>query len=518
MMKLELKQTDNVLLTINKIKAISDESVEIVIPRESVLFENILNLKLIQQQAEKFGKNIDLITDDELGNTLLESLSNKDLGYRPEEFVEKLEELEEIEYEEEKPSLKIKAPKISAPSFSFPKFKKNLIFLVLIPLVLIGSFIYYGLTAPKAKASITVGSQPFTRSITVKVLSDSSTDTEGLVLRGNTISVTVEESLEKDTTGIKIVGEKAKGEVTIYNRTTSEIELEKGDKLTYKGKSTDLNYFLRSDVEVPPSTPEDPLVPESKMVPGEAKVKIEAEDIGDVYNLDDGRSFEFSNYEKEELIAKNEEKVTGGKSEEIKIVTEEDKIDLLNNLTLVSKQKAETAIRERVGANQKLIEGSTEIKISSEVFSAEVDEEKDKISLKQTVIGEALVYTEGDLNKFIDDYFKNVIPENHYMPDRDKEIKVEVLGSSTNSVLTSKEADIQVTLRSIVIPDIKEEEIKESLKGKTNEEAKEIIESLKNVEYYEFSISPAIPFFSKVPNNNDRIEVILVKENTGESL
>jgi hypothetical protein len=512
MTKIELQQTDNVLTTINKIRAVDDENIELQIPKESVLFENILNLKLIEQQAEKIEKTVSLNTEDEIGNILLDSLSGKEIGYMIENI--------EIDSEEPEPEKKLELPRPKLPRFKIPSFKrfiKGPIIILFILAILVGSFVFYGMTAPEAKASITVGSQPFTRSITIKVKADTGTNVGEMILRGTKITATVEESLEKETTGTKIVGEKAEGEVKIFNYTTEEIELEKGDTIIYKGKSTDLEYVLKDDVEIPANFLED-LADPSSLKPGEAKVEIEAKEIGDAHNIDEDKSLEIDDYDSDELTAKTEEDISGGKSEEIKIVTEEDRNNLSNELRSVSLQKAEDSIKNKLGTGQNLIDGSTQTNIVSESFSAEIDDEAEKISLTQKVTGEALVYTQNELNNFIDEYFKNVIPENHYMPDKDKEVKVEILGESTNSTLNSGEADIQVTLRSIVIPDIKEDEVKESLKGKTNEEAKNIIEGLKNVEYYEFSISPVVPFFSKVPNDTERIEVIILKEDTGESL
>ena len=104
------------------------------------------------------------------------------------------------------------------------------------------------------------------------------------------------------------------------------------------------------------------------------------------------------------------------------------------------------------------------------------------------------------------------------MPEKREKTEINVLGNSVNSVVNSKEADIQITLRSIIIPDIKEDNVRESLSGKTEEEARKIIESLKNIEYYEMSISPRVPFFSKVPKNTDRINVELIKEDKGETI
>jgi len=191
---------------------------------------------------------------------------------------------------------------------------------------------------------------------------------------------------------------------------------------------------------------------------------------------------------------------------------------LSSQLREIAAQKTEESIKQKLGTSQKLIDGSIKTSVTSENFSAKVGDEKEKISLTLNATGEALVYNENDLNKFVNDYFKNVIPEGHYMPEKDKKITVNILGQSAGSVLNSTEADIQVTLSSIIIPDIKEEDVKENLKGKTNEEAKQYIDGLKNVESYEFNISPVVPFFSKVPKDVQRIDVTLNKTYKGEAL
>ncbi len=504
-MRIDLNQEDNVMEIINKLKDVSDLNIDMFIPEGSVLFENFLNLKLIQYEADKMEKSINFSTDDEHGRVLLEALSGKEMEYIPEEFGN----VEEYTTKEKKRT-------ISIPSIRIPRIGENKKWLLaLIPLVLTVSFIYYGSTAPKAKVKITVGSNPFIKSISVKIKADSQTNVKEMVLRGNTISIEVEDILEKETTGSKTVGEKATGEIKIYNKTDTEIELDKGDKVTYKGDPDNLVYVLKEDVSIPPRE-EDPETLTSKW--GEATAKIEATDIGTKYNIDDNENLNISGRNKSEAEAKTKGKISGGKSEEIKIVAEIDKTDVSNSLRTTLLKKAEEELKNKMASNQKLIEGSTKVTITSETFSAQVGDEKSKISVTQKATAEALIYTDGDLNGFIDEYFKSVIPEGHYMPENDRKTEVNVLGNSTNSVVNSKEADIQITLRSIVVPNIKKEDIQESLRGKTEEEARDVIESLRNIEYYEMSVSPRVPFFSRVPKNTERINVELIKEDKGKSL
>ena len=509
MIRIDLQQFDDALTAINKIKAVDDLNIELVIPEESVLFENILNLKLIQQQADKMEKSVEMVTDDDLGNILLESLMGKDIEHVPENFEETTEQIKENR------RAGIKLPHIKIPALSGGK--KGLRTTVVILLIGIGAFIYYGKSAPKADVKITVGSLPFTRSITVKIKSDTPTDAKNLVLHGTTLTTTVEETIEKETTGTKIVGETAKGDIKIYNYTTSEIKLDKGKELTYENDSKELKYKLRDGVTIPRNSLEDEMDPTS-LKPGEATAEIIAKEIGEDYNIEGDKTLKISGYDKEELLAKTKTKITGGKSEEVKVVAEEDKTALSGELTPLITKKVEESIKSKIGSSQKLVEGSIKTTSVSEKFSAEVDEEANKLSLTQTVTGEALAYMENDLNKLVDEYFKDIIPEGYYMPEKDRKISVNVLGQTTNTVLNSKEADVQITLSSIVIPNIKEEDIKNGLQGKTHTEAKQFIEDLKNIDHYEFSISPTVPFFTRVPKDLERINVVLEKEDTGKSL
>ena len=270
MIRVDLQQFDDALTAINKIKAVDDLNIELVIPEESVLFENILNLKLIQQQADKMEKSVEMVTDDDLGNILLESLMGKDIEHIPENFEETTEQIKE------NGRAGIKLPHIKIPALSGGK--KGLRTTVVILLIGIGAFIYYGKSAPKADVKITVGSLPFTRSITVKIKSDTPTDAKNLVLHGTTLTTTVEETMEKETTGTKIVGETAKGDIKIYNYTTSEIKLDKGKELTYENDSKELKYKLRDGVTIPRNSLEDEMDPTS-LKPGEATAEIIAKEI-----------------------------------------------------------------------------------------------------------------------------------------------------------------------------------------------------------------------------------------------
>ncbi|NMB91735.1 hypothetical protein GYA37_02720 [candidate division WWE3 bacterium] len=517
MIKLYLQPNDDVVTAISKIKSITDLNIEVNIPKESVLFENSLNIKLIQYEADKMEKSIDFATDDEIGNSLLSSV----IGGGPEQpYIEEDQTLIEATAKQSKqkvitlPMNIFKSKKINIAPLNFIRKltsgKKKVLTPVLILLTLLASFIFYGLKAPKASVKISVHSQALTKSVTIKVKNSASTSVQNKVLRGTTIATNIESTLEKDTTGTKTVGEKAEGEITLYNKTSKEISLDKGDKVVYEGKSTDLNYYLKDDVDIPAST-ENSSNPEVNIA-GEATVDIIASSVGESFNIDDGKSLEVSGYKKSELAAKTKSDIDGGKSEEVKIVTSDDRNNISTELKLVSTKKAEEDIKSKLGIGQKLVAGSTQVQIIKDSFTKNIGDEAEKISLTQTVSGEGLAYMESELNKFIDEYVKDVIPEGFALSEQDREVKVEVLGSSTSSVLTSQEADIQVTLKTFIVPNINEEDIKNQLRGKSAAEAQSLLGSIKNVNSYEFRLSPAVPFFRNIPKDISRIQITIEKE------
>ncbi len=505
MIRLQLEQTDNVMEAINKINDLSDLNVELIIPEKSILFENYLNLKLIQNEADKMEKSVEFYTEDESGNNLIMSLNGKSSG----SFVQN-------NFEEESPKAKetkgkMPLPKIHLPKFnikipSFIKARKGILIMGLLMLAFVASFIIYGIKTPKVSAKISVHSQSLTRSVTIRVKSGATTDVNTKILKGSVLSSTVDITKEANTTGTKIIGEKAKGEVTIYNYTSDSVILDKNTKMTYEGKSTDLVYYLKDSVTIPASSTPDPGSPK---VPSEKSGEITASEIGDFYNISDGKTLVIKGYSKDNVVGKTKNDVDGGKSQVVKIVAAEDRTNLSNTALTDATTKAASDIKNKLAGNQKFVDGSVQAKIIKETFNKNVGDQVDKLSLTQSISADGLIYINSELNKFLDEYVKDRVPEDFVLSSQSRDVNVEVLGNSTSSVLTSTEADLQVTLKTFVVPDIKEDEIKKALIGKTPAEAEKILGSIKNVNSYEFNLSPSIPFFGRVPKDLSRIEITI---------
>jgi len=499
--KITLEIHDDVILAIEKIRNCADDSIALYIPEGSLVLENGVNLKLVKREAEKAGKIVEFFTEDEAGTNLINMLDA-----RGEEFVAKKAHLQEpVTPETAKPANR-------KFSFAFPKVGLP-IAITLAVLALVGAGLYFTLwQAPKASILIVVNSQPLTKSLEIKVKKDAKTDATVRVLAGKSIQAVVVDSQGADTTGEKLKGEKATGKVKIFNKTNTAVDLKKGAKLVHKETSTDLIFFLKDGVTVPANTCQEPCTPGSAWIPGETTAEVVAEDIGKDYNLKNDATLEVGDRKRSEVEAQADDDFEGGKSETIKIVTDEDKTKLSASVLAKITENAADALKSKLGADEELINGSFLVSITSEEFDAETDEEAETLKLTQTAAVTALTYSKAELNELLDSLVRSLVPEGFEQSDDERDVYVEVLGNSDSSTLSPDEADLQVTLKSFVVPQINESEVKKNLAGKSIAQAQKFLGGIRKVKTYKLDVSPGIPFFQRIPVNTEHITIEVNRE------
>ncbi len=506
MIKIEIEIHDDVLNIINKLKNINDKGIELVIPEGSVLFENVINLKLLKTWAEKEEISLNFMTEDDNGLNLIEGLSE---NQATEEDI--------AELEEQVPAKTFKAPKFKMPRFSFGA--KKFVFLgILTALLIIAVFFSYKYIGqkPQANVKVVVNSQPLTRSLEVKVINGAETSPSEKILKGYTVGASVDDEAEEKTTGEKIVGEKAKGVAIIFNNTDEDKKFKKGTDLTYKDdKGKEYIFELTEDVTVPAREEQDP-DPENPLLitylKGQEEADVEAKDFGEKYNIDESSKLSVEDQKSTEFTAEAKKDFTGGLEDEVAIVTQVDIDALKKKLSDNSEEKVLRALEAAIPKENKLITGSQTVQITKEELSATLNAEAERVTLKQTFQANALTYKPAELDALIDKIVKDYVPEGFVLSTKERIVNVEVLGNTDSAVVSTNEADLQVTLKTFVIPEISEESVKESLMGLTVPEAQKIIGSIRNIKTYEFNLSPRIPFFDYVPKDRSRINITIERE------
>lgn len=510
MNKLSLEIHDDVISALKKIKEIDGTSIEVEIPDGAILLDNVVNLKLLEKKAADFNKSLHFHTADVVGKTVISLLD--DDREEMEGMLTKhvnMEELEEVEDITPSSGFKFSFPSLSLPGLKF------LVPIILL-LVLIGGAVFYLTSkAPEAYASIIVNSQPLTKSIPIKVVLDETTNVDSKILKGTKYEVTVTEENTIDTTGEVEEGKKATGEIKITNKKTDEIKLKKGTKVEYSEDDDELIYITTSEVTIPAAVikVEDPVPPatEGKTTTtlGEKTVKVEAEKIGSAYNIKEDESLSVSDYKESELSAKTEDDFKGGSSEKVKVVAPEDIEAVTKDMAPKLIEKSETLLKQKQTTTTRFISGAIKTEVQKSDLSAKEGEKADKLTVKQSSVSSGLFYSKPELDALVDNLVDQFIPDGYKLSTKGREVNVEVLGESDNSVLSLEEADLQITLKTYVIPDINADSLKQELAGKSLADAKKVLGGVRNIMSYDLRLDKSIPipFFQKIPSDVESISL-----------
>jgi len=267
----------------------------------------------------------------------------------------------------------------------------------------------------------------------------------------------VEESGEKmiETTGEKIIGDPAKGEVVIYNRTSSSKTFAKGVSLAFGT----LKFTLDEDVTIASKSAGSDYVD----VPGKASVLITSSSIGENSNLPSGTEFTLASFSKDSYVAKNEEALTGGTEETVQVVSKDDQKLLLTSLTeeLLEKIKSNTTGDSNSGTGIYLIPDSA--KVQNDSYSARVGETAKNLSLSITVKVSLLKYNTQDVTTLVNSEIDQAVPPGYTRANLPStvELSARIVEGSGESV--KGKAKVKVAL----LPLIDNQALQSSLKGKS---------------------------------------------------
>jgi hypothetical protein len=191
-------------------------------------------------------------------------------------------------------------------------------------LLAICSLLFAGLFAaywylPKATVTLTVAPKPLAHQF--DLTADSTvTDiaAEGSVLPAALAQITVTTHKTRPATGTKLIGDRAAGEVTIINGTSTERSFPAGTTIS---SPSGLKFTLTSSVTIASASgTADP----NSYQPGKATVKITAVDIGPDANLTAGTQFKIGSFSFLDYVAKNDSAFVGGSSRQVAAVSKDD--------------------------------------------------------------------------------------------------------------------------------------------------------------------------------------------------
>jgi hypothetical protein len=389
---------------------------------------------------------------------------------------------------------------------TFPKlssFKGNKkIFIILGAIVLIFFLIAY-FVLPSARVVIKTESQNI--SIEENVIANTAVaalDADTLTVPAKTLDVVKDRSDTAVTTGTAKTGEKATGQIQLYNLTATEVTVPVSTEL--ESIETGLKYTTTTTVKIPAKIPDD--APVNPGLIGSQPVGVTASSFGQEYNTDKKMQFRVKGFDIEKVYGKNFSNITGGTTTEKKVVSQTDYDTLKKKLEDQLKQDLLDGLKQTAGSERTLLEDTIKYETVNEDATPGINTEAENFSLSVSMKASALSFLKSD----IDSLAKSLVEKRH------KE-NVEVEKFEYTSKIVKTEGDkitIDLTITGIVRPSINTDDIKANLKGKNEGGAESYLSGNDQIKGFEIDLSPSwLPGFLKhFPNTVNRIKIEIVKE------
>jgi len=349
-------------------------------------------------------------------------------------------------------------------------------------LILVISAYWY---LPKAQITLYFEPKTIETNLTLTIDPKASTlDPVKAILPGESVDISTEGSQSIPTTGTALIGDPAKGNITIYNKTTQTKTFPQNTVLIGP-KSLTFSIDEDTTVASKSSKLKDDGTGE-EVVYGQADVSITALNIGPDSNLSAGSQLSFKQFSEDDYYAKTSG-LSGGTSQEVKAVSQVDQDKLLAAITTELINKAQTELQSRQGGDKTLVSIQDQEKFISKKFNHAVNEKADTLVLEAKLEYTALSYNQKDLQLLLNEAVKEKIPENFQVSDS-SETKLEPAKLNKD-----KTATIQVAFKAKLLPKLDLEAIKKEIKGHYPAAIQDYLTSLPSFLSADIIIKPNLP-------------------------
>ncbi|MBX4187355.1 MAG: baseplate J/gp47 family protein [Candidatus Doudnabacteria bacterium] len=370
------------------------------------------------------------------------------------------------------------------------KFSKIFI-LCLIVLV----FAVFGLAVllPKADVTVFARSEPITRDF--EVIVDKSVATANpatMEIPGLPVSKEVSQTKQFPTTGVKVSGTKAGGNVTIYNFTANTLKLRAATTTLIAGGK---RYVLLSDVSG--------IKPNGAATAG---VAIAATQPGEAYNLPAKTRFQIVNAALGDanVYAENPNALGGGTTgEQTKILSQADIDNATSSLIADVIAQAESDLTQANGIKIKLLDSAVKKEVLAKTANKEVGAATDSFNMTLIAKVTGMAFREDDVINVVVSKINEVLSSDKYLLE-DKQKQYTANFKSID--LTKGSGVLQVHFETVAAYKIDAANLPKILAGKTEAEIKEILLSKSEVDNVTVKFWPEW-FVHKAPKFNGKINI-----------
>jgi hypothetical protein len=458
----------------------------------SIVEESMEEAKEVEETKEDIGNNIDEVSPNDLGFSEITESDSIVLSSAPENNIPNNEESSPKTTKTILTKLSFSLHGFSFPKLHLPHFSFNpwlLIPLALSPLLLL--LPYYLI-----RSEVTINFNPIEINKDFNLTLDSnasSISTTNIPVIKKSLDLSFSESLP--TTGEKETGDKAKGEITIFNK---EDKIQNVPKGTILSDTSGKKYELLTSVQIPASAYN---LATGTITMGQAKANAIAGDIGPEFNLNKDTLLSFK--DNVSLMAKVNDSISGGSRRQVRVVSQVDKNNLNESIT----DSLDSRISEKIDSESSLsglMPGTKFIDKKQLDFNREIGEEADTLQVDANL----------SISVFqIDPQQKDNILKTLFANDQ---VFLQSIASPSDfsfsfvSTQNFSEKSIgKLTVTGKTLPKIDIDNLRQRLVGQNFTTAQKIIDSQSRVYNRDIKIIPNIfSFLKRLPPSKDKITII----------
>ena len=328
-----------------------------------------------------------------------------------------------------------------------------------------------------AKITIFVAPKRTEENVQISFSTDGQFDAAAGVLPAKVLTDQVSGEKTKSTTGTKLIGNKATGSVQIANGNGAAINLAAGTVLT---SSSGFKFVTSSEASV-----SGQLLPGS---PGTATVNVSSVDIGSQYNLAKGEVFSVGNYSKALVAATSTGDFSGGSSQQISAVGQDDQTSLETDLKSELGQSVKSNLLAKITEEYIFITDLAVLETTSENFDHKIGDPADNLKLSLSLSATGLAADRAKLLEYAKGVLAGKAPSGYTLSEDQINFKFTLAGSDTGGRYT-----YDVVVGGNFLPEVDKEKIKSVILGKTATVATDYLNSIPGFDHADVLLQIKFP-------------------------
>lgn len=297
------------------------------------------------------------------------------------------------------------------------------------------------------------------------------------------------------TTGTRDVGDKAKGQVSLYNRDFSDKTIAAGTPLS---TASGVTFTTDQSATIPKATEGT----DFSTQPGKTTVNVTASTIGSDSNIAKDTRMSIGTFDENTIFGVNDAAFSGGTKKTIRIVAAKDLENLKTVMTTKAKQQKFADPTQTLSSDARIISNLSEVGLQNITYSQSIGDEAAQVTMKADAIQTAYWYADSQMRSVAQAAISSDVPSGYILPP-DK-----ISYTITKAVQSKDGFALDVDISGHAVKNINVADIRNKLPGMSQNAVESMLRTQYAAEGVEIAItSPLFIFDHRLPFFKSHITV-----------